>query len=101
MKITADYLRNVDNRDYHLIRATARARRGAPRNRVKSPEYRALNQIVAEARRHGNAPVVIGPAGILEITSPSDDPRWATPIARVTEIVRHRRCRVEVGPEFD
>lgn len=100
MKITADYLRNVDNRDYRLIRATARARRGAPRS-LKTPEYRALDEIVADARAHGNAPVVVGPAGILEITSPSDDPRWATPIARVTEIVRHRRCRVEVGPEFD
>lgn len=100
MKITASALDRLDRRDYRLIRATARARRGAPRS-LKTPEYRALDEIVADARAHGNAPVVVGPAGILEIRSPSNDFRWRTATARVTEVILHRRCRVEVGPEFD
>ncbi len=45
--------------------------------RVKAPEWRALEQIVAEARAAGRQVVTLGPAGIFEIvphaTFPSDE----------------------------
>lgn len=54
------------------MRAEARARRRPPRRNLKTPEYRALDQIVAEAEAAGNIPVAIGPAGILEIVAYGD-----------------------------
>ncbi len=36
---------------------------------VKAPEWRALEQIVAEARAAGRQVVTLGPAGIFEIVS--------------------------------
>lgn len=74
MKITADYLRNVDNRDYRLIRATARARRGAPRNRghwvFSPPEPPSTRRRSSNRRRRDNRnfPIFVGGffQGLLE-----------------------------------
>jgi hypothetical protein len=38
------------------------------RRNVREPEFRALEQIVADADRAGRQVVVLGPAGILEVT---------------------------------
>lgn len=37
---------------------------------LKEPEYRALEQIVADAEAAGVPVVALGPAGIIEITGP-------------------------------
>lgn len=52
------------------MRAEARARRRSPRRNLKTPEYRALETIVAEAQERGDTPVVLGPSGIIEIRDP-------------------------------
>ena len=38
-----------------------------PRRRLRVPEYRALEQIVADAQAEGRAVLVLGPVGIFEI----------------------------------
>jgi len=47
-----------------------RGRHAPMRRFVTAPEYRALEQIVAEAIAEGRQPVVLGPAGILHVTGP-------------------------------
>ena len=37
--------------------------------KLNRPEYRSLEQIVAEAEAEGRQVVVLGPAGILEVTA--------------------------------
>lgn len=51
-------------------RAVRRAAVSRSRRRP-TPEYRALQQIVEEARRQGAPVVAIGPAGVLEIRDPA------------------------------
>ena len=47
------------------IRACTARRR---HRKLRAPEYRALEQIVAEAEREGRQVVILGPSGILEVT---------------------------------
>ena len=45
--------------------------------KLTGPEYRALEQIVAEAGIEGRQVVVLGPAGILEVVPSRKNPHFA------------------------
>jgi hypothetical protein len=70
-------------------RALARARRRPPRRLLTTPEYRALDQIVAAAQAQGNLPVVLGPSGILEVRTPH-------PLCGIRQAVLRRRGPIDV-----
>jgi hypothetical protein len=50
------------------LRAEAVLHGRTGRRFVRAPEYRALEQIVADAQRAGRPVIALGPAGFVEIT---------------------------------
>lgn len=83
--------RELNSGPLSVTRAPARARRRPPRRCVKTPEYRALDEIVADARTNGHIPLAIGPAGIVEVQA----------FDNVAVDADFTPCRIKVGPDSE